>query len=117
MKESGQIRPTIGRIPFLWRKRIANLISQDTEQAIEFFFTKYLQEKDSKQMKYGLENTLPLSLKYIVSRTEFLDKNDFERTLDEDFDSDGSRIFAISSHSFPISEPTHSGFCFGEALR
>jgi hypothetical protein len=82
MKESSQIRPSVGRIPFLWRKRITNLINQDPEKAIEIFFTKYLIGKESKQMKYGLENTLPDSLKYIVSKFDSLDKTDLERTIE-----------------------------------
>ena len=81
MERSGVERISFGKIPFLWKKKINNYLKDSPDKAIETFFENFRLNNEPKQMIYGLEITLPQSMKYILSSMESLNLDEFTRIL------------------------------------
>ncbi|MFX0013163.1 MAG: RING finger protein [Promethearchaeota archaeon] len=63
-------------VPILWKRKIRNFIKDDHQHALEFFFRSFKQGKNTTKMKYGLEQSLPESLYFILSSFEELDNEE-----------------------------------------
>ncbi|MHA1237274.1 MAG: hypothetical protein ACTSQ9_06425, partial [Candidatus Hodarchaeales archaeon] len=81
MERSGVERISFGKIPFLWKKKINNYLKDSPDKAIETFFENFRLNNEPKQMIYGLEISLPQSMKYILSSMESLNLDEFTRIL------------------------------------
>ncbi|UCG01819.1 MAG: E3 ubiquitin protein ligase [Candidatus Heimdallarchaeota archaeon] len=65
-----------GHVPILWKRKVRNFIKKDRQQALEIFLENYKEEKDPKQMQYGLEQLLPESLDSVLSSFKELTKEE-----------------------------------------
>lgn len=66
-------RKLVERLPLLWKRSINKQIKADPDSAIRIFLDNYKIGNDLSRMKYGLIQTLPESLTYVLSSLEKCD--------------------------------------------
>ncbi|MHA2094505.1 MAG: hypothetical protein ACW98F_07750, partial [Candidatus Hodarchaeales archaeon] len=72
MEKTDYEKISFGRIPFVWKKKINNLVKNNPDKAITTFFNNFRENNKPKQMVYGFEQLLPHSLVYIVNHLDEL---------------------------------------------
>ena len=82
MEKSDYEKISFGRVPFIWKKKINNLVKSNPDKAITIFFKNFQENNEPNQMIYGFEQLLPHSLVYILTHLEDLNPDRFIALLD-----------------------------------
>ncbi len=81
MEKTDYEKISFGRVPFVWKKKINNLVKESPERAMAIFFYNFRENNESRQMIYGFELLLPHSLVYILNRLDELNTEQFIQLL------------------------------------
>ncbi|MHA2389989.1 MAG: hypothetical protein ACXACW_14815, partial [Candidatus Hodarchaeales archaeon] len=81
MEKTDYEKISFGRVPFVWKKKINNLVKESPERAMAIFFYNFRENNESRQMIYGFELLLPHSLVYILNRLDELNTEKFIQLL------------------------------------